>query len=448
MRLLGHDGHDRGHARHDLQPGRPRRARLPVRHVGDRASTRAPATSARCIVVWGANPSACGPHQDEHWLGEAQGTVVVIDPIQTPTAARADIHLQPRPGTDAALAFGLMHVIARDGLVDHGYVDRHTVGFEELEPLLAACTPAWTAALHGRAPPPTSSASRACTAPGPSLLWLGQGLQRQPTGGNIFRACATLPAITGNLGEAGRRPDVHERRRPRRASTTTRWCPSTSPSPAPPISHMDLADVLADPARSRALVCWNMNIAASAPRQRDVLRALAPRRPVHARRRPVPDRHGALRRHRAAGGDVPRARRRRGAVLRSRPVGPGEGDRPARRGAARTARSSAAWRAAMGYDDPALYEPDDGDHGAVRRRQRPRAATWPSCARAPRVYPDGPAVRLQFADGVFDDAERPHRARQRRRRGRRPPARAAAARRRAAGRRACCACSPPRRRGR
>ena len=142
---------------------------------------------ASCILVWGANPSACGPHQHEHWLGEAAATVVVIDPIRTDTAAAAEIHLQPRPGADAALAFGLMHVLARDGLIDRAYLAQNAVGFDELEPLLAACTPEWT---ERETDVPAVLVERVARlyGSGPSLLWLGQGLQRQPLGGNIFRA--------------------------------------------------------------------------------------------------------------------------------------------------------------------------------------------------------------------------------------------------------------------
>ena len=101
------------------------------------------AAEAGCILVWGANPSASAPHQHEHWLAEAPGTVVVVDPVRTPTAAAADLHLQPFPGSDAALAFALAHVLQRDGLVDRNFVDTYTLGFDEFEPLLEPCTPRW-----------------------------------------------------------------------------------------------------------------------------------------------------------------------------------------------------------------------------------------------------------------------------------------------------------------
>ncbi len=64
------------------------------------------ADDAACILVWGANPHASAPHAHEHWLPEARGTVVVIDPVRTPTRRARRHHLQLFPGTDAALAFG------------------------------------------------------------------------------------------------------------------------------------------------------------------------------------------------------------------------------------------------------------------------------------------------------------------------------------------------------
>jgi anaerobic selenocysteine-containing dehydrogenase len=107
------------------------------------------ARDASCITVWGANPSASGPHAHAHWLREAPGTVVVIDPVRTPTAQMADLHLQPFPGSDAALAFALLHVLWRDGLIDVDFMAAHTMGWEELEPLLVDCTPAWGEATTG-----------------------------------------------------------------------------------------------------------------------------------------------------------------------------------------------------------------------------------------------------------------------------------------------------------
>src|SRR5579872_4296885 len=63
---------------------------------------------ASCIVVWGANPSASAPHAHEQWLKETPATVIVVDPIRTDTARQAHLHLQPFPGSDAALAFALL----------------------------------------------------------------------------------------------------------------------------------------------------------------------------------------------------------------------------------------------------------------------------------------------------------------------------------------------------
>ena len=170
------------------------------------------AADAACIVVWGANPSASAPHAHDHWLREARGEVIVIDPIRTPSAAAADTYLQLRPGSDAALAFALAHVIRRDGLVDDAFVRECVLGYDELEPLLEPCTPAWARGAHRRAGEP-DRARRARLRRGPSLLWMGQGLQRQPRGGNVMRAIAMLPALTGQHPPARLGVPVPQRRR-------------------------------------------------------------------------------------------------------------------------------------------------------------------------------------------------------------------------------------------
>jgi anaerobic selenocysteine-containing dehydrogenase len=233
------------------------------------------AKDAACIVVWGANPHASAPHAHENWLPEAKGTVVVIDPVRTPTAAQADIHLQPFPGSDAALAFALLHVIRREGLIDSAFIAAHVYGWEELEPQLGACDPAWGAAVTG-VPAALIEEVAVLYARGPSLLWLGQGLQRQTTGGNVMRACALLPAVTGNLRKPGAgflylNWSLQQRRMDEEYLAGAHL---SAGGAAPGISHMDFAAALEDPARSRALFVWNMNPLASCPQQARLRRAL------------------------------------------------------------------------------------------------------------------------------------------------------------------------------
>jgi anaerobic selenocysteine-containing dehydrogenase len=233
------------------------------------------AAEAECIVVWGANPSASAPHAHDHWLREAPGEIVVIDPIRTPTADAADTYLQLRPGSDAALAFALAHVIRRDQLVDDVFVRERVLGYDELEPLLDACTPAWGEEHTGVPARLIEHVARAYGR-GPSLLWMGQGLQRQPRGGNVIRAIAMLPAVTGNVRRPGsgflylnggesRGIDYDE----------LTGSALAAPGGRPSISQMDLAAVLSDPERSRALVCWNINPVASSPEQAALRAALA-----------------------------------------------------------------------------------------------------------------------------------------------------------------------------
>ena len=229
---------------------------------------------ANCVMVWGANPAVSAPHAYSNWLLEAPGTVVVIDPIRTSTAETADIHVQVNPGADAALAFGFLHVIQRDGLVDKEFVENHTVGWEELEETVKTCTPEWTASVTG-VPRDTIEEVAHIYGRGPSLLWIGQALSRQPRGGNIIRSCSLLPAVTGNVSKPGAGflyMNGVERRGIDLDYLTGASLGGDHPEP---IGHMDLAERLEDADRSRAFVCWNMNIAASAPQQARLRKTLA-----------------------------------------------------------------------------------------------------------------------------------------------------------------------------
>ncbi len=244
--------------------------------LGDSLAGFDPRDSARaaCILVWGANPSTSAPHTDRYWLAETPARVIAVDPIRHDTATRAHLHLQPRPGTDAALAFGLMHVARRDGLLDHAFIAAHVLGWDAIEPDVAAMTPDRAEALTGVPAALVEEAAR-LYAPGPSLLWLGQGVQRSPRGGNAFRALAALAACTGNLGAPGRGLCYMNGPAVRGVDLGVLTCPELAPpGGAPSISHLDLAEALEDPARSGALLCWNNNVAASSPRQGRLRRAL------------------------------------------------------------------------------------------------------------------------------------------------------------------------------
>ena len=230
------------------------------------------AKDAHSIVVWGANPSASAPHQHKHWLKEAPGTVIVVDPVRHPTAEQADIHVQPFPGSDAALAFALLHVLVRDGLIDRTFLDAHTIGWDELEPAIAPCTPAWGEARTGVPAAQIEEVARIYGS-GPALLWLGQGLQRQAMGGNVIRACALLPAVTGNFGKPG--AGLLYLNGGARKGVDGDYLSGARLSRSPPsFSQMELAARLEDPADIQAFLCWNINPAASSPEQARFRRAL------------------------------------------------------------------------------------------------------------------------------------------------------------------------------
>ncbi|MCH7942837.1 MAG: molybdopterin-dependent oxidoreductase [Proteobacteria bacterium] len=231
------------------------------------------AKDAACIVVWGANPSASAPHAHKHWLRESPARVIVVDPVRTATAEAADLHLQPFPGSDAALAFALLHVLRRERLIDRDFIAAHTLGWDEVEATVEACDAAWGEAATGV---PAALIERAAQiyGQGPSMLWLGQGLQRQHGGGNIFRACAMLPAVTGNFAKPGAGLYYLNGGAMRGLDGDYLSAPHLRQREAPAISHMDLAAHLEDGEKSRALVSWNMNVAASGPQQERLQRAL------------------------------------------------------------------------------------------------------------------------------------------------------------------------------
>lgn len=229
---------------------------------------------SKCILVWGANPSHSAPHAHEHWLGDTSAQVIVVDPIRTETAAAADLHLQPRPGSDAALAFCLLHCLEQAGQFDEQYIESNTLGFEEIIGDIHRATPSWGEEQTGV---PAVDIERAASiyGTGPSLLWCGQGLQRQTTGGNIMRAVGLLPALTGNIGKPGA-GFSYLNVTPVVAGIDFDWLTgkALSTTHGKTVSHMELAQRLENDDEFKVFFSWNTNPLASAPEQKRLRDAL------------------------------------------------------------------------------------------------------------------------------------------------------------------------------
>src|SRR5213082_3540016 len=158
------------------------------------------------IVSWGADLVATNVH---FWAkaeaAQKRGVrVVVIDPRKSRTARLADRHLQIRIGTDAALALGIMHILARDGLVDREYVTAHTVGFGRLEAeVLPKFAPERVAEITGLAASDVERLAQLYGGAKRSFIRLGEGMTRLARGGEALRAVALLPGVTGAYGRRG-----------------------------------------------------------------------------------------------------------------------------------------------------------------------------------------------------------------------------------------------------
>ncbi len=161
--------------------------------------------TAGTVLIWGANPLISNQHL---WpfveqAREAGAPVVVVDPVRTRTAARADVHLAPRVGTDGALALGLCRALLSIGAVDRGFVEARTVGFDEFAASVEPWTPAATAEVCGIEPAQIEALAALIAERAPLGIKLGQGMQRQAQGGQTARIVSCLPALTGAFAQPG-----------------------------------------------------------------------------------------------------------------------------------------------------------------------------------------------------------------------------------------------------
>ncbi|HEX2843591.1 molybdopterin-containing oxidoreductase family protein [Hyphomicrobium sp.] len=228
---------------------------------------------AKTLLIWGANPSHSAPHMHMRWVRRTNAKVIVVDPIAHDTAKIAALHLQPRPGTDAALAFGLLHVLKSENLIDRAFIERYVVGFDELDREIEQATPDRTAKLTG-VPAELIRETALQFGSGPSMLWLGQGVQRQPMGGNVFRSLALLSVAAGHIGKPGAGFCYMNGPETRGVDMGFLMGSELRADDGATVSHIDLADHLADAAKVSALFTWNNNIAASSPNQLKVRQSL------------------------------------------------------------------------------------------------------------------------------------------------------------------------------
>ena len=154
---------------------------------------------AKLIVAWGANIHGNNIHL---WPMVEQARrngarLIVIDPYKTRTAALADWHIAIRPGTDAALALGMMHVILREGLEDRAYIAEMTNGFDRLAERVHEYTPERVADWTGMTAAEIEQLAREYATTQPAALRMNYGVQRSENGGTAVRAIAMLPALTG-----------------------------------------------------------------------------------------------------------------------------------------------------------------------------------------------------------------------------------------------------------
>jgi anaerobic selenocysteine-containing dehydrogenase len=233
---------------------------------------------AKLIVFWGCNAIASNLHL---WARAQEAKrrgarLVAIDPYRSLTAEKCHQHIALLPGTDGALALGLMHVLIREGWLDRDYIARHTLGFEALADRAKGFDPQRVAAICGITAAEVEGLAHDYWHIRPAAIRLNYGMQRVAGGGNAVRAVACLPALAGHWrspaggvllstsglfnidSDALYRPDLLAGRRPRTINMST--------------IGRDLLH--ADPPID-ALIVYDANPVAVAPQSREVAAGFA-----------------------------------------------------------------------------------------------------------------------------------------------------------------------------
>jgi anaerobic selenocysteine-containing dehydrogenase len=162
------------------------------------------ASHSKLILIWGSNPVISNLH---FWsrCQEAKrngARLVIIDPRRNETAVKCHQHIALYPGTDAALALAMMHVIIAEGLTDADYIAQHTLGFKELAQRVHEWTPVRAAAICGISADEIINLAREYAGTRPAMIRLNYGMQRHSGGGMATRSIACLPALVGAWRDA------------------------------------------------------------------------------------------------------------------------------------------------------------------------------------------------------------------------------------------------------
>ena len=233
------------------------------------------------VLLWGTNTLTSNPHLWPFVLAarERGARVIAIDPLRTRTAAQCDEWIAIRPGTDAALALGMMHVLFAEGLEDRDYLARHTVGHEELRRRAGEYGPERVASITGLPAEKVVALAREYGRARAAFVRVNYGLQRHAGGGMAVRTIACLPAVTGHWRRPGGGVQL---------STSGNFDfdrhalgrPALGP-PARTVNMIRLGEALTAPDAGvggppvRALVVYNSNPAVVAPERGTVRRGLA-----------------------------------------------------------------------------------------------------------------------------------------------------------------------------
>lgn len=160
--------------------------------------------NARTIIIWGKNPAETNI-QEIAFIARARekgSRIVVIDPLRTPTADKADILFRPKPGTDGALALAIAKILIEKNLIDHDFIGKNVKGFDEFSKSLQII-PEQAEQITGIPSENIYELADIIGLGSPVTILPGYGLQRHQNGGQTIRSLLSLAVITGNIGRKG-----------------------------------------------------------------------------------------------------------------------------------------------------------------------------------------------------------------------------------------------------